>query len=238
MSGNIFAEIRKNLNEGVQTKPTEGKPDEVNNTNTQPINEGEEGVVYEELKFEGDELTLNVCSECGAVMENEQVCSECGGECNEAYKMVVRNGKVKKVRVQNKKRKMTSKQKSALAKARRKAHSGSAQKARAKSMKVRHAKKVEGETFECPECGYIGDMKFDKKEDAYVCPDCGAFLDIDDEANKAKENNKGEKPAKNEGLSDEVQVYVDALEINESIVAQGEDAVRDFLNETYGIKVK
>lgn len=250
MATNIFAEIRKNLNESANTQAQQ------ENNQAPQADPTNEDIVCEELKFEGDELTLNMCTECGHLMENETTCSECGGECNEAYKMVVRNGKVMKVKVKSKKKKLTSKQKQALAKARHKAQTGSAKKARAKSMKVRHKKlgKNEGEEFACPVCDYVGDMAWDDDEEAYICPECGALLEIDDEAENTdtKEDKKdpeekdpkdpakkeGKKGKKNESISQEVQVYIDALEINESIVDKGEDAVKNYLNETYGIVVK
>lgn len=256
---NLFAEIRKNLNESANTQAQqENNSTESQANEAQQENTANEGVVYEELKLEGDELTLNMCTECGHLMENEMTCSECGGECNEAYKMVVRGGKVMKVKVKSKKKKLSSKQKQALAKARHKAQSGSAKKARAKSMKVRHKKiKNEGEDFACPLCDYVGEMEWDSDEEAYVCPECGALLEIDDEADNTdntdgKENpenkdpkdkdpkgkGKGKKGSKNESISQAVQVYIDALEINESIVDEGEDAVKNYLNETYGIVVK
>ena len=59
-------------------------------------------------------------------------------DMNEASKKVVRGGKLVTVKVKKgKKKKLTAKQKAALMKARKKSHTGSADKARAKSMKVR-----------------------------------------------------------------------------------------------------
>lgn len=54
------------------------------------------------------------------------------------------DGKVVKKKVKSKKKRLTPKQKAALAKARKKAHKGSANKARRKSMKIRRKKLGEG----------------------------------------------------------------------------------------------
>jgi hypothetical protein len=65
---------------------------------------------------------------------------------NEATEKVVRGGKLVKVKVRTKKKKLSADQKHALAKARKKAHTDGAEKARNKSMKIR-AKKI-GESVE------------------------------------------------------------------------------------------
>ena len=182
------------------------------NTDTSEINESknvedevneeveeeyEESVVLESLdsENESDILSLSVCESCGALHESTEEKCECGGELTESMKLVVRAGKVVKRRVKSKRGKMSSKQKSALAKARKKAHSSGANKARAKSMKVR-SKKIkeeinEAEDFECPVCDYVGPM--DKNEDGYyVCPECGAELELN-EVEEACGDKKSEK---------------------------------------------
>lgn len=72
-------------------------------------------------------------------------------DLNEATKTVVHGGKLQKIKVRTKKKKMTSAQKKALAKARKKAHTASANKARNKSMKVRRKKLGEGKTIKINE---------------------------------------------------------------------------------------
>lgn len=106
---------------------------------------------------------------------------------------VVRGGKKVKKTVRTVKKRMSPKQKAALAKARRKSHTGAAKKARAKSLKARKTSGLEsfseqekeavyyceacdqtyilpnnGETVECPDCGgeavYVGDVNGDEIE--------------------------------------------------------------------------
>ena len=231
--------------------------DEVN----EEVNEEyEESVVLESLDSENESeiLSLSVCESCGALHESTEEKCECGGELTESMKLVVRAGKVVKRRVKSKRGKMSSKQKSALAKARKKAHSSGANKARAKSMKVR-SKKIkeeinEAEDFECPVCDYVGPM--DKNEDGYyVCPECGAELELDeveeacgdiksekcgseDEGCKTKKETKCKKESTNESevtLDPSLVKYVEALSIDKEIVSKGDKAVRAFLVKEYGI---
>ena len=223
--------------------------DEVN----EEVNEEyEESVVLESLDSENESeiLSLSVCESCGALHESTEEKCECGGELTESMKLVVRAGKVVKRKVKSKKGKMSSKQKSALAKARKKAHSSGANKARAKSMKVR-SKKIkeeinEAEDFECPVCDYVGPM--DKNEDGYyVCPECGAELELDEVEEACASDKKGSKKegckkgSTNESVEDEVTLdpslvkYVEALNIDREIVSKGDKAVRAFLVKEYGI---
>ena len=231
--------------------------DEVN----EEVNEEyEESVVLESLDSENESeiLSLSVCESCGALHESTKEKCECGGELTESMKLVVRAGKVVKRKVKSKKGKMSSKQKSALAKARKKAHSSGANKARAKSMKVRSKKIKEeingAEDFECPVCDYVGPM--DKNEDGYyVCPECGAELELDeveeacgdkksekcgseDEGCKTKKETKCKKESTNESevtLDPSLVKYVEALNIDKEIVSKGDKAVRAFLVKEYGI---
>lgn len=58
------------------------------------------------------------------------------------YRKVVRDGKVVKIPVVLRKKKLTPKQKAALAKARKKSHTGAAMKQKAKSLKLRKSKNL------------------------------------------------------------------------------------------------
>ena len=87
---------------------------------------------------------------------------------------VVRDGSVVKKKVKTKKTRLTAAQKQALAKARKKAHTASAEKARAKSNKVRSKKGLnDADYVECPDCGWTGDVS--ELVDG-CCPDCGACI--------------------------------------------------------------
>lgn len=86
-----------------------------------------------------------VCESCGLIYtgldeEDDSCCEACGGKLYERYVKVVRAGKVVKKKLRRIKVRLSAAQKQALAKARRFAHTGSANKARRKSMKVRRRK--------------------------------------------------------------------------------------------------
>ena len=186
----------QNTSENISTSEI-NESKQVEEVNEEVNEEYEESIVLESLDSENESeiLSLSVCESCGALHESTEEKCECGGELTESMKLVVRAGKVVKRKVKSKKGKMSSKQKSALAKARKKAHSSGANKARAKSMKVR-SKKIkeeinEAEDFECPVCDYVGPM--DKNEDGYyVCPECGAELELN-EVEEACGDKKSEK---------------------------------------------
>lgn len=87
-----------------------------------------EDVLTLELLREGDEITA-VLAELGAEFDlGEELC--------EAYRQVMRDGELVKVKVRTRKAKLTPGQRRALAKARAKAHSSAAQKHRARSLKA------------------------------------------------------------------------------------------------------
>ena len=147
-----------------------------------------------------ESVVICQCEECGHLYESEGVC-DCGGQLFEAVKVVVRDGKVEKKKIKNKKTKLSAAQKTALAKARKKAHSAGANKARAKSMKVRKKKVKEAEDMLCPVCDFVGQMS-EIEDGVFVCPDCGAELEVDNEACKGRnvaedknEANKGDLEA-------------------------------------------
>lgn len=175
-----------------------------------------------------ESVSLSICNECGSLLENaEGVCPECNeGVLEEAMKLVVRDGKVVKKNVARKK-KLTSKQKAALAKARKKAHTGSANKARAKSMKVRNRRLKEAEEFECPECNYVGEME-EVETGVFVCPDCGVELETD-----ASLDEKKNCSTKNESL----ETYKTILDIPSTVLNEGDDAVAQYLFNEFAIIV-
>ena len=210
------------------------------------VEEYEESIVLENLNVENESeiLSLYVCESCGALHESAEGACECGGKLAESMKLVVKAGKVVKKKVKSKKGKMSAKQKSALAKARKKAHSTGANKARAKSMKVR-SKKIkeevnESEEFECPVCDYVGSMN-QNEEGYYVCPECGAELELAEVEEACGDKGcktKGKKGYTNEGkvtLDPSLVKYVEALSIDKEIVSKGDQAVKAFLVKEYGI---
>ena len=118
---------------------------------------------------------------------------------------------------------MSAKQKAALAKARKKAHTSGAQKARAKSMKVRKKKVHEGEDFACPECGYEGGMN-SIEQGVWECPDCGAELELAEESIS-------------ESVMAQVDEYLELLDVPESVMNEGYQACIDYLSEEFGIVI-
>ena len=176
----IFIALResqaKALNESVEVEPEA--------ITAVPTPETAEAVeeVFEESTLDGAEFQVLECSKCGIIggaMNEEdtpEFCPICGGDdlFEAKFKVVHGQKKAKKVGF-HKKRKLTPKQKAALAKARRKSHSASAENSRKKSMKLSRKLNDEAE-YECPECGYEGSSAEFESEDGLVCPECGAFL--------------------------------------------------------------
>lgn len=171
--GRALAWLRKNA----ETKDSYRKKKEQNESE-----DGQEGKGKESLN-EG-EMVIITCADCGTVLssldEAEEGCPACGSDnLDEKTVKVVREGKVTKKNVTTKKHRLTAAQKAALAKARKKAHTPSAEKSRAKSNRVRSKKGMnESETVTCPECGYEGSAEdFDEEGGCLVCPECDAHLD-------------------------------------------------------------
>lgn len=131
-----------------------------------------------------EEMNILVCAECGRVLgsvsEEEEIegCPYCeSANMVEKTVKVVRDGEVVKKTVKTKKKRLTAAQKQALAKARKKAHTGQAEKHRAKSLKKgRKSGLYEGDDYcECPECGFTGECDdFEKEDGEFICPECGA----------------------------------------------------------------
>lgn len=193
----------------------------------------DEGKVADEEYIEEaltESTTFYVCNECGALMECGGTCPECNeGVLEEAMKLVVKDGKVTKKKVKARKKKLTSKQKAALAKARKKANTGSAKKARAKSMKVRAKKVHESEEFECPVCDYVGSME-EIEDGVFVCPECGAELEIDNESIAESEAPKSK--------ADRVCEYLGLLEVPDEVCNEGMDACVKYLADEFGIYIE
>nr|DAY17853.1 MAG TPA: Transcription elongation factor Elf1 like [Caudoviricetes sp.] len=95
---------------------------------------------------------------------------------------VVRDGKVVTRKVKTVKTKLTSKQKQALAKARKKAHTAGANKARKKSMAIHKKRLGEGEeNCQCPYCGYEAPVnEFTQADGQLMCPDCTEIFTRED----------------------------------------------------------
>lgn len=194
--GSVFSELRelRSLNESTEETQTE-----VQETETEVTKEIEE---IEEMVI--------VCEECGTaiistVNESVEECPLCGSEnLEEKVKKVVRDGKITKVKVPAKKKRLSSVQKAALAKARKKAHTSSANKARNKSMaKGRKAGLHEEDVIVCPECDYEGtEEEFEIKDGVYTCPECECEFEIEDEK------------CKNESLTDDAIMAQILEEIN------------------------
>lgn len=91
---------------------------------------------------------------------------------------VVKGGKVVTKTVKSVKKRLTPAQKQALAKARKKAHTASANKARNKSMKVHNKRLGEGLDMTCPYCGYVGDeQEFIGEDGTRICPECAEVIE-------------------------------------------------------------
>lgn len=172
-------------------------------------------------------LDLYICEDCGHLHESAGECEECGGNLQEAMKLVVKNGKVVKKKVNNKKKKMSAKQKQALKKAQKASQKSDAKKKRAKSMKVRAKKGLDegAEEFECPQCGYIGDME-EVEQGVFICPDCDAELEIDGQVLREELD---------ESKDDILDVYKKALDIPEFIINEGNDLVKKYLKDVFDI---
>ena len=237
----FFKDLNNKLNESLN----EGKKDEVKECDKKDIPEGKdeenESKEHDDLKDKDNEfdeldegfeaitesMSFYICNECASICESEGVCPECNeGILEEAVKVVVRDGKVLKKKV-GKKKKQTAKQKAALAKARKKAHTGAAQKARAKSLKVRKSRVHEGEEFECPECGYVGAMN-SIEPDVWECPDCGAELELDESVNENV----------SESIQAKVDEYLELLEVPQEVMHEGYLACINYLAEEFGIIVE
>lgn len=185
MAGSIFSVLREQRehentmseeNKGTQTPETDPKLNEGTETPETPKTEEPENYDTSE------EVTVVACPHCGILEtlnesgETElEACPHCGEtELIERVVKVVRDGEVVKKKVKTKKTRLTAAQKQALAKARKKAHTATAEKARKKSNKVRSKKGLNDSDYvECPECGWTGDE--DMLENG-CCPDCGAHI--------------------------------------------------------------
>lgn len=233
----------KDLNDNLKKKSilNEGKEEE----EIDSIEEQEDDEDEYEVEELTESVTFSVCTECATLHENEKgACPLCEGELEEATKLVVKDGKVTKKKKKAKKQKMSAKQKAALAKARKKAHSASANKARAKSMKVRKKKIHEEEDFECPECDFIGPMK-EIEDGVYECPECGVELEIDNESKcDALDEFEGDtKPSsvddtkKCNNVNESLAMYKTLLDIPQSVLNEGDDAVIEYLGSEFGINL-
>ena len=167
--------------------------------------------------------TFYLCEDCGHLTESAGECEECGGMLEEAVKLVVKNGKVVKKKIKNRKQKMSAKQKQALKKAQKASQKSGAKKARAKSMKVRAKKGLDegAEEFECPKCGFIGDME-EIEPGIFLCPECDVELEIDGQELR-------------EEVNEALEVYKRALDIPEFILNEGDDLVVKYLKDVFGI---
>lgn len=136
----------------------ENKDDDLAN-NDPPVEE--DGEAQEDEDSLDEEVAVMVCGSCGfmGTLDEDEGCPICGSESlDEATVKVVRDGKVITKKKTTKKHKLTAAQKAALAKARKKAHTPSAERNRGKSMKTRKKKGLNEEesVCRCPECGYEG----------------------------------------------------------------------------------
>lgn len=196
--GGIFDQMR---NRRMNEEQEEVKETEVNeeNTNEVPAQDSSDG-------FE-DPIEETISEE----------------DLDEAVKKVVRDGKVVTKKTTTKKKRLTSAQKAALAKARKKAHTGAAEKARAKSNKKRASMGLnDEECIECPECGFEGVTEdFDEEDGVLYCPECGAEIS---QASEACKKNEGCKSKKNE----EIDVAELAVRLDE---CNGSDYMKKALNE-------
>lgn len=180
MAGSIFSVLREQR-EHENTMSEENKGTQIPGTDPK-LNEGTENPEAHKTDDSSEEVTVVACPHCGILEtlnesgESElDACPHCGEEdLIERVVKVVRDGSVVKKKVKTKKTRLTAAQKQALAKARKKAHTASAEKARAKSNKVRSKKGLnDADYVECPECGWTGDVS--ELVDG-CCPDCGACI--------------------------------------------------------------
>ena len=197
----IFAQMRKSRNEAAISAMNESAEDKVVETPVEepavdPVNEGVEETPVVETPVEepadhideAEEFVVIRCHDCGAILsgldEAEEGCPVCGSDdLDEKTVKVVKDGKVVKKNVATRKKKLTAAQKAALAKARKKAHTAGANKARKKSMAVRDKKGMnEEDVITCPECDFEGEYDdFDEEGGTLICPECGAEVDIPNE---------------------------------------------------------
>jgi rubrerythrin len=205
----------------------EKKCDEEDEEEEEEIDEGLNSLLSLGYELVESNLDLYVCEDCGHLHESAGECEECGGNLEEAMKLVVKNGKVVKKKVNNKKKKMSAKQKQALKKAQKASQKGDAKKKRVKSMKLRAKKGLDegAEEFECPQCGYIGDME-EVEKGVFLCPDCDAELEIDGQVLREELD---------ESKDDILDVYKKALDIPEFIINEGNDLVKKYLKDVFDI---
>lgn len=189
----IFKALREQRAQGVQPTNEEATTDK---EETKGQGSGQQRVDEEE--------TVLACPHCGIIGsiidEGVTECPFCGEEeLLEKTVKVVRNGKVVTKKKPTKKKRLTAAQKQALAKARKKAHTASANKARQKSMKVRRRSVNDEDTYECPECGFSGEYDdFDEEDGSLYCPECGAEVDLAEACAPKK------KPVKKKKVNEEV----------------------------------
>lgn len=185
---NIFTQLRKSRESMVALQESTGfgteETEEINESTeeTEEINESTETL------DEAEEFVVIKCHDCGAILsgldEAEEGCPVCGSDdLDEKTVKVVRDGKVTKKNVSTKKRRLTPAQKAALAKARKKAHTPAAAKARAKSNKVRNRAGLnEADLITCPDCNFEGEYEdFEENDGVLICPDCGAEVSANEE---------------------------------------------------------
>ena len=222
MADNLFSRLNK----------LSQKYEQVEEVQEQVVNEEEVQEQVEEVQEQvvnEEEVVFYICEECGELYESNDAC-ECGGELCEAVKVVVRDGKVQKKQVNKRKKKLSAKQKAALAKARKKAHSSDANKARKKSMKVRNKKVKEAEEYDCPVCDYVGDME-EIEEEVFLCPECGAELEIAEE-----KCDKEVEEKVNEHVDERLKVYLEALEVPQDVIDKGTQEIVEYLKSEYGVE--
>ena len=159
---NMFSELKKL--EGTE-KPIPTASSIFSDFKKSVLNESENTEATPETGL--NEETVVGCPNCGIIgVLNEsgecdmEECPNCGEtSLVEKVVKVVRDGQVVKKKVKTKKTILTAAQKSALAKARKKAHTASANKARLKSNKIRKNRGLNDSDYvECEECGYSGTL--------------------------------------------------------------------------------
>ena len=194
------------------------------------INEGNNNSLNNNLD---ETIILNICPNCDELFEGVEVCPQCNSNLDEKIKLVVRDGKVIKKEVKKKKnKKLSSAQRQALAKARKKAHTSSANKNRAKSLKKRSRINDSNEDYlVCPECGYEGLESEFLDGDEYKCPDCGVDLELENES-KSKSNN-----AKNESLAIILETLNVPSDITEAFNNNDMNKVEKYLKQEYSIEL-
>lgn len=205
MAESIFSMLRSNRLE-------DSEPEEI--VIDESVEETEESSEEQEVvEDSSEEIVMVACPHCGILEALDEsgesdidVCPHCGEEdLIEKVVKVVRNGDVVKKKVKTKKTRLTAAQKQALAKARKKAHSASAEKSRAKSNKVRSKKGLnDADYVECAECGWTGDAS--ELEDG-CCPECGASIKDNSEKCGAKK-----KKACSESVNDVLEAISNMTE--------------------------